>query len=102
MSGDQNKMAKVFYEEEVNGETVLRNYTTTANALPFAVMIPTRPGIGKKFWSWPSVSNVSQIIGADFTDAPTVQNTAALNLAAINAITQTPADVLIWSTPSEE
>ena len=57
MSGENN-MAKVFYEETVNGETVLRNYTTTANALPFA--LPVRPGVGKKFWSWPSVANVAQ------------------------------------------
>lgn len=100
MSYGETKMAKVFYEEVVGSETVLRNYTTTANALPFA--LPVRPGVGKKFWSWPSVNDVAHVIAADFTDAPTVQSTPAANLAAVNAITQTPADVLIWSVSSEE
>lgn len=90
---EEKTMAKVFYEETVNGETVLRNYTTTAQALPFA--LPVRPGAGKKFWTWPAVSNVPGVIACDFTDAPVV-GTPTQNVASIAAITATPEDVLIW------
>lgn len=92
---EEKAMAKVFYEETVNGETVLRNYTTTAQALPFA--LPVRPGAGKKFWTWPTVSNVYLVVACDFTDAPAV-GTPTENIASIAAITMAPEDVLIWQT----
>lgn len=90
-------MAKVFYEETVDGETVLRNYTTTDGALPFAVRV--RPGVGFQFWTWPSVNNVAGVIGCDFTGAP-VAGTPEENQERIAAITATPEDVLIWA-PAE-
>ena len=91
-----NLMAKVFYTAIENGEEILRNYTTTAQGLPFA--LPVRPGVGKPFWAWSSVSNAFYVIACDFTDAPIV-GTPTQNIASIAAITATPEDVLVWQLP---
>ena len=99
-TGEKTAMAKVFYEETVNGETIVRNYTTGLNALPFA--LPVRPGVGKQFWAWPAVTDSFHVIACDFTDAPIVSATPSVNLATYNSITVLPEDVLMWSTPVEE
>lgn len=87
-------MAKVICEEVVGGETVIRSYTTSPGTA--AAFVKTRPGVGNKFWCWPSVP-AGTIIGADFTNAPTVTSNTQTNQAAIDAISATPEEVLVYA-----
>lgn len=87
-------MSKVICEEEVNGETVIRSYTTSAGTA--AAFVKVRPGPGKPFWCWASVPT-GQIIGCDFTNAPIATNSTTDNQALIDAITAAPQDVLVYA-----
>lgn len=92
-------MAKVICEEVVNGETVLRSYTTASTTpwtLSPAVFVKTHPGVGKKFWCWQSVPT-GTIIGADFTNAPEATSVTSQNQALIDGITTTPEEVLVYA-----
>lgn len=87
-------MAKVICEEVVNGETVIRSYTTSEGTA--AAFVKVRPGAGKAFWCWPSVP-AGQIVAADFTNAPIATSNTATNQALIGAITAAPEDVLVYA-----
>jgi len=88
---------KVIDEELVNGQTVLRSWTTTDQCAPLLVI--THPGVGKPFWAWPTVPP-GKIIGADFTNAPIATASLDTNDALIKAITTKPEDVLIYAPAS--
>lgn len=87
-------MAKVICEEVVNGETVIRSYTTAPNTA--AAFVKIKPGSGNPFWCWPSVP-AGTIIGCDFTGAPVATNVTATNQGLIDAITAQPEDVLVYA-----
>jgi hypothetical protein len=86
-------VAKVICEEIVEGETVLRSWTTTQGGA--AVLVKTKPGLNKPYWCWPSVP-AGTIIAADFTGAPLATSNTAENAAAIAAITATPEEKLTY------
>jgi hypothetical protein len=86
-------MAKVICEKIINGETVLLNLTTVAGAVPN--LVKTTPGVGKPFWYFASIPP-GQLAACDFTNAPIASSSATDNLAAMNAITVQPADVLVY------
>lgn len=86
-------VAKVICEEVVGEETVMRSWTTTQGGA--AVLVKTKPGVGKPYWCWPSVPS-GTIIGADFTGAPTASSNTAQNAADIAAITATPEEKLVY------
>lgn len=86
-------MAKVICEETINGETVIRSYTTSPGAA--AAFVKIKPGAGNPFWCWPSVP-AGTIIGCDFTNAPIATSDTAQNQALIDGITVQPADVLVY------
>lgn len=88
-------MAKVICEEVVNGVTVIRSYTTAQGAE--AAFVKIKPGVGNKFWCWPSVP-AGTIIAADFTDAPTATANTSQNAALIAGITAQPLDVLVYAS----
>jgi hypothetical protein len=89
----EKAMAKVICEEVVNGETVIRSYTTAAGTA--AAFVKVKPGAGKPFWCWDAVPP-GVIIGADFTNAPIATSNTATNQASIAGITAVPEDVLIY------
>lgn len=86
-------VGKVVCEVTQNGNQVVKVVTTAPNADPGA-FVKIFPGVGKKFWYWPSIP-AGDVIGADFTDAPTVTSDATTNNANIAAITADPADPAI-------
>jgi hypothetical protein len=88
-------MAKLICEEQVNGETVIRSWTTP-NLTAAAILAKSHPGVGNPFWVWPSVPS-GTIIGVDFTDAPIATNDQTTNLSLINAITATPEEKLTYA-----
>jgi hypothetical protein len=85
---------KVICQETVGGELVMRSYTTTTGGA--AVLVKTHPGPGNPYWAWPTVPS-GTIVGADFTDAPIATTVTADNQAAINAITATPEEKLVYA-----
>ena len=89
-------MAKIVCEIEINGEQVVKAVTTTPGTAKF--MLRTVPGPGKPFWCWNSIP-AGQLIGADFTGAPLASADAEVNQTAIDAITATPQDTLIYAAP---
>jgi hypothetical protein len=89
-------MAKLICEKELNGELILCNLTTVAGVVPTLVI--TTPGVGKPFWFWNSIP-VGKIVACDFTNAPIASADVAENLAAMNAITAQPQDVLTYDPP---
>lgn len=89
----ERAMAKVICEEIVNGESVIRSYTTAAGTA--AAFVKVKPGPGKPFWCWPSVP-VGTIIGCDFSAAPIATSTTSTNQALIDGISTLPEDVLTY------
>ena len=87
-------MAKVICEEVVNGEAVIRSYTTAVGTA--AAFVKVRPGPGNPFWCWASVP-AGTIIGCDFTNAPIATSSTAENQVLIDAISSTPQDVLVYA-----
>ena len=89
---------KVFYEIEVDGEPVLKHYSTTSALAPYAVRTPGRPGLGKQFWAFPDIGgrNPDIIETWSFQNAPSVVSSVATNAASIAAISVTPDDVFTW------
>ncbi len=88
------EMSKVICEEVVNGESVIRSYTTAAGTA--AAFVKVRPGAGNPFWCWPSVPS-GTIIGCDFTNAPIATSSTATNQGLIDAIVATPESVLVYA-----
>lgn len=88
-------MAKLICEELVNGETVIRSYTTPS-ILAAAALAKTRPGIGNPFWVWPSVPT-GQIIAVDFSGAPLATDNTQTNNTLIAEITATPQEKLTYA-----
>lgn len=84
---------KVVCEMVINGEAVVKSYTTSAGTA--AGVVKTRPGVGQPFWAWPTIP-VGTLVGADFTGAPIVSSNTQENQAAIDAITVAPETVLIY------
>lgn len=89
-------MAKLICEEQVNGETVIRSYTTPS-ILAAAALAKTRPGVGNPFWVWPSVP-VGQIIAVDFVGAPLATNDTQTNNTLIGQISATPQEKLTYAS----
>lgn len=87
-------MAKVIFEKEINGETRLISATTPAGNQGLYVKVLV--GAGNKFWWWPSIP-AGQLVGCDFTDAPTCTADPTTNNALIAGITAAPEDVLTWA-----
>lgn len=85
---------KIVCEVRINGVDQVK-VVTTANNANHGLLVKTLPGVGKPFWLWPSVPS-GKIIAADFTDAPIVSSDIQENLAAIEAITSAPEDVLTF------
>lgn len=83
----------------IGGVSSLR-VVTTANGNQ-GLYVKSIAGVGNPFWIWPTVPNQKNVIAADFTNAPIVDNDPSVNNARIAAITATPEDVLIWSDPVE-
>ncbi len=84
---------RVFYEEVVNGQTLLRNATTTDSVAPLLVKMKA---LGKPFWAWPSIPG-GRVIGCDFDGAPLGTADLDQNETLIQGITTKPEDVLIYA-----
>lgn len=93
---EMTPMAKLICSVMKDGEEILANITTIHNAVP--ILVKTTPGVGKPFWYWPSIP-VGKIVACNFTDAPIASADTAQNLAAMDAITALPQDVLTYDPP---
>jgi len=87
-------MAKVFYEKEVNGTTMLFNVTTPAGDQGSYVRTLCN---GLPFW-WFATIPTGHVVACDFTGAPVATSDIATNDALIAAITVQPADVLTYES----
>lgn len=91
-------MAKVLYEKQIivdgNPETRLFNVTTPAGNQ--GSYVKALVAVGNKFWWFASIP-AGQVIGCDFTNAPTATADASANNALIAAITAQPGDVLTYA-----
>lgn len=87
-------VAKVICEETVNGESIIRSFTTPS-ILAAAALVRTRPGVGNPYWCWPSVPP-GTIVAVDFTNAPLATGSTGDNMDLISAITATPAEKLTY------
>lgn len=86
-------MGKLICEKTVNGETTLLNVTTAAGVVP--TLLKTTPGVGKRFWFWPSIP-AGVVIAADFSNAPIVSSDKNVNQSLIDAIAIEPQEVLTY------
>lgn len=99
MSGEVYKMAKVFFEKEVQGEMRLLNVTTPSGGLNVqAYYVKAMVPNGAPFW-WFATIPVGKIVGCDFTSAPLKATTTAEIMGQIEAIDADPAVVLSYDPP---
>ena len=87
-------MAKLVFEKEINGETMLLVAATAAGNQGLFVKIIA--GVGNKFWWWQTIP-AGEVIACDFTNAPTCTDDPAANNTLIEAITATPESVLTYA-----
>jgi hypothetical protein len=92
-------MGKLIYETLQNGETINKLITTNP-ALNVGNSVITRPGLGKPFWFFPSIPTnpdpINMVMVVDYSLAPIVDSSAAVNNTAIAAITVDAADVISY------
>lgn len=90
-------MAKVLYEKEVliDGVPTIKLFNVTTPAGNQGLYVASLCA-GKPFWWFASIPS-GQVIGCDFTGAPTATSNATTNNSLISAITELPGDVLTYA-----
>lgn len=91
------QMAKVFFEKEIliDGVPTMKLFNVTTPIGNQGNYVRSLCA-GLPFWWFASIP-AGQVIGCDFTNAPTAAADAATNNTLIAAITALPADVLSYA-----